>query len=352
MIPKIKSSPILIILGILFYSCEKEYSLEGNSAGGTAVFSFIGSPGACTNAVATGTYVAGASLGAPNVVTLSVDVATSGTYTITTPTVNGISFTGSGIFTAIGLQTISLTGNGIPTAPGTFTFSTGITGCAFPVSISGNGGSSGGTAVYSLNNAPGNCLGITTGGVYIAGSVLNAANAVSVSVNVTTIGTYIITTNSANGIFFSGSGNFTSTGLQTITLIGSGIPLVAGAFNYVAGTNGCTFSISVTNGGTATFTYDGAPGSCTNITRGGTYTVGIALTSANKITIDVNVITIGSYYITTPLVNGFSFSGSGNFPNFGYQVVTLTGIGTPIATGGFVFTPSNNGCPFQITVSP
>ena len=41
------------------------------------------------------------------------------------------------------------------------------------------------------------------------------------------------------------AGTFTSTGDQTVSLAGSGIPINAGDFNFNAGANGCKFSISV-----------------------------------------------------------------------------------------------------------
>ena len=63
---KIKSLFILAFLSIVLFSCEKEYSVEGSVIGGTAVFSLTGAPGACINALATGTYVPGTAVGATN----------------------------------------------------------------------------------------------------------------------------------------------------------------------------------------------------------------------------------------------------------------------------------------------
>ena len=103
---------------------------------------------------------------------------------------------------------------------------------------------------------------------------------------------------------------------------------------------------------TAVFTFDGAPNNCTNISRAGMYTVGIPLTSLNKIKIDVNVNVPGSYSITTPLTNGFSFSGSGFLDTMGYGTVILQAAGTPLASGTFIFAPNNNGCLFAIYVYP
>src|SRR4029078_6365358 len=111
MMLQIKSSILLICLTVFFYSCQKEYSLEGSQ---TAVMTFPGAPGGCTNAVVTGIYQSGGALDATNLVTISVDVTKIGSYTISTAISNGISFSGTGNFTTTGIQTITLNGSGIP----------------------------------------------------------------------------------------------------------------------------------------------------------------------------------------------------------------------------------------------
>ena len=82
----------------------------------------------------------------------------------------------------------------------------------------------------------------------------------------------------------------------------------------------------------------GSPGSCTGATTAGTYAKGIALTSSNTITIQVNVGTPAAYTISTNTVNGVSFSKSGTFTTSGVQNVVLTGTGTPLASGAQTFT--------------
>ena len=105
------------------------------ATGGSAAFTVN-----CTGAVFAGTYQAGTALSGANTVTLNVTVTAIGTWSVSTsPAVNGITFTGSGTFTATGAQTIVLTGSGTPTATGTFTFTvTGGTGtCSFQCTITG-----------------------------------------------------------------------------------------------------------------------------------------------------------------------------------------------------------------------
>jgi hypothetical protein len=209
-----------------------------------------------------------------------------------------------------------------------------------------------GVATFSLANPSGNCTAAIVNGTYTAGALLTANNTVAIKVMVTSVGSYSLSSSAVNGISFSASGNFTSTGEQTINLVGSGIPLADGNFTFTFGNNGCSFSITTAPGvkNSAVYTYDGAPYSCTNISKQGEYTVGVPLTSSHKVKIDVNVTIPGTYFITTPLVNGISFSGSGNLETMGFGVVTLQGAGTPINNGTFAFTPSNNGCPFAIFV--
>ena len=343
---KLNRSLVLVILSLLMYACEKELSLEGVT-GGTATFTFSGAPGACTNAVVTGNYQPGTALGSTNVVTVPIDVAVAGTYSVSTATLNGISFSGTGSFTTTGPQTLTLTGTGTPTAAGTFSYTPGTNGCSFIVIVGGGGG---GNAVFTFNGAPNACASFTPAGTYTAGVLLTAANFVTVNVNVTTPGTYTITTASVNGVSFSGSGTFAAAGAQVVQLAGSGTPTAAGTFSYLTGTGGCSFSIPVTAASTpAVFTYAGAPDTCTSGFASEIFTVGTPLTASSTITIGVNVTTIGTYTITTPPVNGMTFAATGSFTTPGVQNVTLVGSGTPVADGVFDFVPTN-GCLFPIAV--
>lgn len=61
----------------------------------------------------------------------------------------------------------------------------------------------------------------------------------NIQVNVTSVGQYSIKTNTVNGIYFSASGNFSSSGLQNIELKSYGTPINYGEFTYDLG--GCNF---------------------------------------------------------------------------------------------------------------
>ena len=96
-----------------------------------------------------------------------------------------------------------------------------------------------------LGDSAGNCKPVVVAGIYTPGVALTPVNTVQVRVTVAVAGDYLITTNRVNGIAFSKSGTFTSTGDQTVTLNGTGTPLNSGAQNYTVsfGNSSCTFSI-------------------------------------------------------------------------------------------------------------
>lgn len=324
------------------------------TVGPPAVYTLGGAGSTCTGVSTSGIYIVSVPMIFGNSVTLDVNVTTIGSYTLTTPVVNGISFSGSGDFTAIGAQTVTLSATGTPTAAGSVNFA--LTGnsssCNFPVTIT----AAPSLAVYTLGGAGSACTGFVIAGTYTSGTGLSASNTVTIDVNVTTIGAYMISTTAANGVTFSKIGTFTVIGSQTVTLTGSGTPTTAGVTNHtVNGAVGtCTFSITYTGGASpAAYTLSGASGACTVATVAGTYTAGTVLTSANTVTVQVNVTTIGAYTLSTNTVNGITFSKTGVFATTGIQTVILTGNGTPAAAGTNTFMPQvgTSSCTFQLTVT-
>ncbi len=206
-------------------------------------------------------------------------------------------------------------------------------------------------------DAAGDCLGAVISGSYYQDTALNSTNYVDVTVQVDTAGSYTISTDTVNGYYFKATGTFTSTGTQTVRLIGGGKPLATGSNIFIVRYNGtfCEFTIEVTapaggGGGSSAFTV-----SCTGATPTGTYVAGTALSStANTVTIDVNVTTIGTWSVTTaPAVNGITFTGTGTFTTTGAQTITLAASGTPVAAGPFTFTVTGGTgtCTFQVTVT-
>jgi hypothetical protein len=210
-------------------------------------------------------------------------------------------------------------------------------------------------SVGSLSvDATGNCLGAVVGGTYYKDTTIKASNYVDVSVEVDTVGTYTITSDTVNGYYFKASGTFNNIGTQVIRLAGGGKPLTPGTNLFTVSYNGttCEFTVTVTApaGGSAVFSV-----ACTGATPVGVYKAGTALTSANTITLNVSVTTVGSWSVTTaPAVNGIIFAGSGTFSTTGAQTIILTATGTPTAAGtnNHTVTGATATCTFPVTVIP
>jgi hypothetical protein len=323
-------------------SCTKESDIPGTDPGGTSIFNFGGSPGGCTAPVVKGYYVIGKQMDASNTLTLNVTVVKKGTYSFSTTGANGIWFFTTGIFTTTGPQTIVMTAKGTPVKAGNFIFAPATnTTCNFSVTFL----ASAPPAVFTYAGATGACTAPSINGTYGVGSALTAANYVDLSVNVTSPGVYSVSTNSANGIIFSASGSFTTTGPgQTIRLLGSGTPASTGSNTYTP-TGGCSFPINVTTaGGTSIYTLD-----CSAPVVSGSYTTGVPLGAGNTITIKANVTGAGTYSISTPPVNGMTFSASGTFAVGTGQNIVLTGSGTPLVANTSSIAIGFGGCTVPVT---
>jgi hypothetical protein len=101
----------------------------------------------------------------------------------------------------------------------------------------------------SLKSISGNCMPVTINGKYVRNAALTDSNSVVVQVNFTTPGSYSIFTDTANGFSFQGSGIMADSGLQSITLKGTGTPLSVQTTNFLVAfdTSICTFSINVSD---------------------------------------------------------------------------------------------------------
>lgn len=173
----------------------------------------------CSNTKAMGSYVQGKELTASNYLSVSVNVTKIGNYTITGTTSNGYNFYGTGVFLNLGVQTVQISGQGTPAAIQTDTVQLSANGvdvtCTPAITI--NVLSPAGTYTMSCGSA-------IVNGVYKVGIALTASNTITLPVNVSSLGSYTVTTNTVDGISFSGSGTFTATGNQNITLSGTGTP--------------------------------------------------------------------------------------------------------------------------------
>ncbi len=218
----------------------------------------------------------------------------------------------------------------------------------------GASGSVGGISSGVLGDSSGSCKPVTLAGAYATGTALTGANTVQLQVTVAKPGSYTISSNKANGISFTKSGTFTSAGVQTVTLIGSGTPVdpINQNFTVTYGNSQCTFAINF--GPSSVYTLSGAGGNCTPFSVGGIYQQGILLNTSNSIQLQVTVTTPGDYTISTNTVNGISFTNSGTFSNTGLKIITLAGSGTPLNSGpqNFMVTTATGSCNFSIPFLP
>ena len=120
-------------------------------------------------------------------------------------------------------------------------------GCQKELSIENIG--SQGVASGSLKDNSGNCLPATIMGNYVKGNTLTDSNFVVVQVNFTSPGSYKISTDTSNGFSFEGSGVMQDSGMQSITLKGTGTPALMQQTNFAVtfDTSVCMFSVNVTD---------------------------------------------------------------------------------------------------------
>ncbi|MEO7394516.1 MAG: hypothetical protein ABIU11_06190 [Chitinophagaceae bacterium] len=217
-------------------------TLNISGGGGSASSGVLGdSSGTCKPVIISGSYSPAVAITSANTVQVKVTVATPGSYTISSNSVNGVAFLKSGTFASAGPQSVTLNGSGTPTSSGnqTYIISYGNSQCSFTINF-------GSASSGSLGGGGGNCTPVTLGGIYQQGILLSPTNTVQLQVTVTSAGNYNILTNTVNGVSFSGSGTFASTGVQNITLKGNGTPTTAGLQNFVVsyGPSSCNFSIT------------------------------------------------------------------------------------------------------------
>jgi len=235
--------PLFLFL-LAICSCKKEYSYELNSNPATGTLQ-TDSDGTCMAKTVNGLFVAKKALNSSNYIEVTVNVTSPGSYFISTDTLNGFYFRGTGNFTS-GNNTIKLTASGTPVIAGTsnFLISFDSSSCYVPVTVLPEGTTE---AIFTLVSSADSCIDAVVSGTYIEGTIMNLSNKVDIKVNVTQPGAYTIATTAVNGISFSGSGIFTTTGEKTITLTASGTPVTAGdnVVSISAGSSSCTFTVKV-----------------------------------------------------------------------------------------------------------
>lgn len=226
--------PLLILTTVitLFFACTKETSSDEVptpiipvTATATGTLKTDSLTKDCLPSNVSGVYIVGNKLTSLNYLEITVNIKKTGTYSITTPLVNGYYYTASGTVKDSGLNTIKLIGVGTPVAAGVNTFAVNFSGTTCYISVTV-------APVFIPTNFIFDCSGTKLNGNYYADSSVNASNSITLPVTVSSLGSYTITSDSVNGITFRSTGIFTSTGKQNVTLAASGKPLVIGTFNY------------------------------------------------------------------------------------------------------------------------
>ena len=334
----LRSFLLFLSAAFIISSCQKELSFEE----GTARGSLKKASGDCLGANQVGTFKKDTLLTAGNYVDIQVDIIQTGTYVIKTDTLNGYSFSATGIVAVEGVNTIRLLASGRPVAPAldVFTVKFDTTSCQINIVVNGTGGGGGTVAQFTLNGSgsPTSCTGAAQTNNFYATIPTNASNTVTVYANVTTPGSYSIqaTTTPANGLTFTGSGNLAFGANVPIVLQANGQASTAGSIPYsltsTTPASNCGFNLTVQAAPTpATYTFN-----CATANVQGAYQANSAMTVANKMTIDINVTTAGSYNITTTM-NGVTFAKAGVLPATpAVQTITLDATGTAGATVGVV----------------
>lgn len=181
------------------------------------------------------------------------------------------------------------------------------------------------------------CTDVSVKGNYVKDKETDITNYIEIkNVNITKPGAYVITATSTpfNGYSFSGQGTFPTAGTQTVRIYAQGTPTSATTHPFDLTSSGgpldpCTQTASV-EPDIASYALN-----CATVSVTGQYYKGTPLVASNTITVVVNVSALGSYNISTKVVNGISFKASGVFTSTGTQIITLVGSGTPTLNADF-----------------
>lgn len=233
-------------------SCTFSVAVATSTA--AAVYTLGGAGSNCTGFTLAGIFASGTVMTAANTVKVQVTVTTIGSFTLSAAAVNGVSFSASGAFTTTGAQTVTLTATGTPTSSGikTFAVNAGTVTCNFDISFA----AAAAPAIFTLTGAPGVCTGFVVNGIYQVNTPLTVANTILIKVDVTAAGSYSISTNTMNGMTFSATGVFASTGNGiSVTLLGSGKPTAAGSITLSPAVGNATCTVNVTVIAAPTGTY-------------------------------------------------------------------------------------------------
>ncbi len=314
------------------------------STNGTGIVSSYGAS-ACTVSSINGTMQPGVTVSG---VTMSIyaNVTALGSYNISS-TSNGVTFSGSGTFSALGCQFITLTATGTPVSVGSFTWTTNTlpsTSASANVAIVAG-------IVTTLD-----CAGAINNGTLTSGTLANGVSSV-LSYTGGNQGSYSAQSVSSTGVTgltaVLAAGNFAS-GAGTITFDITGTPSTGGTANFAINVGGqtCTFSRAVVLpvGTITTLNCAGA----TNI--GVPLKGGVAITGVTRIVVPYTGGNGGSYgaqTISSTGVTGVTATlSAGTLANGnGSLTFSLTGTPSGVGTASFVISIGGQSCTATRTVN-
>jgi hypothetical protein len=160
-----------IILSWIFLGCSKELSYENNGIpiAVAATGTLKDDAGNCLPINLKGSYYNGiALLGDTNFLQVTLNVKTTGSYSIQTDRQNGFQFAGSGVFNNTGIQTINLKASGTPLQKQAtnFTVTFNNTSCSFAVNVLDSTGHAGGGSTTDSSIALGKWQFVANGHTY------------------------------------------------------------------------------------------------------------------------------------------------------------------------------------------
>ncbi|MBC7848463.1 MAG: hypothetical protein H7Y31_01945 [Chitinophagaceae bacterium] len=232
-----------------------------------------------------------------------------------------------------------------------------IVGCQKEVSFQkpNAGGSTGGSAAFALVPVGAACSDATLVGIYEAGKALTSNAVLTITVNVTKIGTWTYSTGLVNGFVFAGAGTFTDIGNQSITLSGGGTPVAAGNSEFALSIGGATCTVAVpvmpanTGGGsTGDYYYKATIGGVNysqTVTDDNDYEAGSGMGGMNEV-----VFGAGINYMNRPLPAGFTEIGVSKGKMLDYSNATPATFTAYFSPGNYPYAPPsyNDGNGIQI----
>lgn len=235
-----------IVLFATLFSCTKNSTYDPNEVSSGSLL--VTTNGECKDLIPHGYFEKDSTFTEENYIDVFIQAVTAGQFSISTNTVNGVVFKGSGRIGVEGPNKVRLYGSGKPLENGSFPFRVNYGGRICVANIIFGNGSPNTPAKFILGGAPNNCAGFSINGVYKAGTIIGAGtNSVVCNVFVENIGRYDVRTAVVNGFSFRAQGGFSAPGLQSIILFATGTPTAAGPTNFTisSGTTTCGFPVTV-----------------------------------------------------------------------------------------------------------